>query len=194
MSEAQQGSEPSPPDGAAVEVFWREACRLGRLTELQAVLGVDQNTLVTPPAWQFDGDARQATRLAHAVVSGAKTVTCSVLGDYESEGADVPAVGDLGIVCDGRGLPRALVRTESVRVAPFDQVGADVARAEGEGLDLEGWRRAHVRLLPAFQGRLPDAPWPRGVAWPSDDMVVETLRCLYPEPPTGRRPRPRPLR
>lgn len=189
MSEASREAQPAAPDSAAVEVFWREACRLGRLTELQAVLGVDQNSLVTPPAWQFSGDGAQATRLAQAVVSGAKTVTSSVLGDYESEGADVPAVGDLGIVCDGRGLPRALVRTDAVRVIPFDQVGEDVVDAEGEGMDLDRWRLAHVRLLPAFRGRGAHEPWPAGVAWPSDDMVVETLRCLYPKAPgSGRGP------
>ena len=49
-----------------------------------------------------------------------------------------------GRVLDGAGNPRALIRTTSVEIVPFGEVGGDFALAEGEG-DTTGeeWREGH---------------------------------------------------
>ena len=64
---------------------------------------------------------------------GARRDTASSLWDYEAEGEPLPTAGDLSILLDGRGEPRAVLRTTDVHVAPFGEVGAGHARAEGEG-------------------------------------------------------------
>ena len=42
--------------------------------------------------------------------------------DYEAVGESLPEAGDLSIVLDGAGHPRALIATTDVRIVPFDEV------------------------------------------------------------------------
>ncbi|MDN5964673.1 MAG: ASCH domain-containing protein [Actinomyces sp.] len=180
---AYSGDEAVPPDEQAVELFWEEARKASGLTRLDVVIGSSPEALVQPPAWQFGWTAHQATELVDLVLSGAKTATAGPLSDYREEDEPLPEVGELGIVCDGAGRPRALVRTDAVAVVPFDEVDEVHAAAEGEGdLSLDFWRRAHVTMLPGHQGRDIDQPWPQDVPWPSDEMVLERLTCVHPRP------------
>jgi len=178
------GAQALPPDNHRVDLFWQEARTRTGLSDLDVYLGQNPVAAVPPPAWQFGDSARLATDLVGLVVAGRKTVTAAPLGEYEAEGAPLPAVGALGIVCDGAGSPVALVRTDAVDIVPFDQVSAEHAAAEGEGdLSLDLWRRVHVRFLPGFEGRPVDESWPAGAPWPSNEMVLERLTCLFPQPP-----------
>ncbi|WP_312348237.1 ASCH domain-containing protein [Actinomyces sp.] len=180
---AYSGDEAVAPDEHAVELFWQEASKATGLTRLDVVIGSNPEALVQPPAWQFGWTADQATHLLDLVLSGAKTATAGPLSDYEDEGEPLPEVGELGIVCDGAGNPRALVRTDAVGVVPFDEVDELHAAAEGEGdLSLDFWRRAHVRMLPGHEGRDIDEPWPEDTPWPTDDMVLERISCVHPRP------------
>lgn len=181
--QAYSEGEPLPPDQHLVDLFWQEASKAVGLTRLDVVIGSTPEALVPPPAWQFGWTARQATELVELVLSGAKTATAGPFADYEAEGEPLPEVGELGIVCDATGRPRALVRTDAVDVVPFDEVDEVHAAAEGEGdLSLDFWRRAHVRMLPGYEGRDIDEPWPAGVPWPTDDVVLERISCLHPRP------------
>lgn len=77
------------------------------------------------------------------MLSGDKTATSSSHWEYDEE-TPVPVVGELSIILDGDGHPRALIRTTSVEIVPFDQVDADFAAAEGEDdRSLESWRAGH---------------------------------------------------
>ena len=82
------------------------------------------------------------------MLNGTKTATAGALWDYEADEWPLPTVGDLSIVLDGRGHPRALVATTRVAVVPFDRVDEEHARLEGEGdLSLEAWRDSHRRFF-----------------------------------------------
>jgi uncharacterized protein YhfF len=98
----------------------------------------------------FTDETRWATKLGKLVLSGKKTGTASLLWGYEEEGEEPPAPGDVSIVVDGRGRPLCAIETEFVDIAPFSDVGADFARAEGEGdLSLKYWRKVHRKFFEA---------------------------------------------
>ncbi|MGO3795508.1 MAG: ASCH domain-containing protein [Pauljensenia sp.] len=180
---AYSGAAAVTPDEQAVELFWQEASKATGLTRLDVVIGSNPEALIQPPAWQFGTTAQQATELVDLVLSGAKTATASVLSEYTEQDEPLPEIGELGIICDGAGRPRALVRTDAVATIPFDEVDELHATAEGEGdLSLDYWRRAHVRYLPGHEGRDIDEPWPEDVPWPSDEMVLERISCVHPRP------------
>lgn len=157
--------------------FWELARGRARLGRLQVITGPAAVSVVPPPAWSFGSTPAQADELLALVLSGRKTATASALESYEAEGVEPPRVGDLSIVLDGAGHPRALVRTTAVDVVPFDQVGAEHAAAEGEGdLSLDHWRAVHAE---AFSAELAEA----GRRFrPDSPVVLERLRLLHPRP------------
>ena len=82
--------------------------------------------------------------------------------------------GQLSILCDARGLPRAVLRVTDVSVAAFDEVSADHAFAEGEGdRTLTSWREVHEAF---FREHLP-----AGRQFSSDmPVVLERFEVLAP--------------
>lgn len=72
-----------------------------------------------PEAWAFGAESTQADELLGLVLAGIKTGTASSLWDFEAEGEPLPAAGDLSILLDGRGEPRAVIRSTDVHVAPL---------------------------------------------------------------------------
>ena len=88
----------------------------------------------------------------------------------------LPAPGDLSIVLDGAGRPRALVVTTGVDVVPFRDVDAAHVAAEGEG-DVDRWRTEHEEL---FTAELAAAGLPFA---PTVPVVLERFRLLDPKPP-----------
>ena len=131
-----------PTQDTRISDFWDAARGHLGWGRLDAVLGTSDDDVVAPPVWSFGDDARLADELLELVLSGRKTGTSTALVEIEDEGVPVPAVGDVSIVVDSAGDPRALLRTTQVEVVPFDQVGAEHAAAEGEDdLSLESWGR-----------------------------------------------------
>ena len=165
--------ETTPPEDEAIELFWAEARKVTGLTRLDVIVGTSDTASLTPPAWSFGDTAEMADELADLVLAGRKTATASALWEWEAEDEDLPRPGDLAIVCDGAGRPRALVRTDDVQVVPFDAVGAEHARAEGEGeATLESWRREHRDHFTAAV-----APRPFATDMP---VVLERFTVLHP--------------
>lgn len=100
-----------------------------------------------PDAWAFGATAEQADELLGLVLDGTKTATASALWDYEATGDPLPVVGEVSIVLDGEGRPRAVIVMTAVDIVPFAEVTAEHAWAEGEGdRSLEFWREAHERF------------------------------------------------
>ncbi|WP_255372142.1 ASCH domain-containing protein [Cellulosimicrobium sp. CUA-896] len=136
------------------------------------MIGTGARESLPPPAWSFGDNPRLADTLLAAVLSGAKTATSSSLWEYDDGETPVPEKGELSILLDGAGHPRALIRTTSVEVVPFGDVGADFALAEGEG-DTTGdeWREGHRGYFSRVLER--DVP---------DDMpvVCERFELRYP--------------
>lgn len=98
----------------------------------------------TYSAWQFGYGVEQGNRLLDCVLNGPKRATAGALWAYEAEGEAIPVAGDFGVLLDGHGNARCVIRTASVDVVPFDQVDAAFAYDEGEGdRTLEYWRDVH---------------------------------------------------
>ena len=139
---------------------------------------------IPPEAWAFGATPEQADELLSLVLEGIKTATASAAWDYEggADGADepLPAAGDLSIVLDGAGTPRAVLEVTGVEVVPFEQVTAEHARAEGEGdRTLDTWRRLHEEFWTEHSARGFSADMP---------VVCERFRVLWTEPHGTRRP------
>ena len=102
---------------------------------------MDWRTLET---FSFGDNPELADELLALVLSGAKRATCWA----ESQGLLSAEVGKAMVVLDGRGVPRAVVRTIELTKRRFDEVDAAFAHDEGEGdRSLQYWRDAHRRYF-----------------------------------------------
>lgn len=97
-----------------------------------------------PDAFHFCDNEADANVCADLVVTGRKVATATSLAELEIAGLPPPSPGDLAIITDFSGRPRAVIRTTSVEVRRFAEIDAEFARSEGEGdLSLAWWRDAH---------------------------------------------------
>ena len=164
-------SAASDEQARAIVAFWEAARPSAGIGKVGVVVGAGVAGTVPPPAWSFGDNPELADALLAAVLSGAKTATASSLWEYDDE-TPVPVKGELSILLDGAGRPRALVRTTSVEVVPFGEVDDEFALAEGEDDgSLEAWREGHRRYFARVLDR--DVP---------DDMpvVCERFELRYP--------------
>jgi uncharacterized protein YhfF len=168
---------PVPTEGTeeqarAILAFWEAARPSAGIGRVGVVIGTGGRESLPPPAWSFGDNPGLADTLLAAVMSGTKTATSSSLWEYDDGETPVPEKGELSILLDGAGHPRALIRTTSVEIVPFGAVGADFALAEGEG-DTTGdeWREGHR----GYFARVLDREIP-------DDMpvVCERFELRYP--------------
>jgi len=138
-------TEPAPSlSDDALQSFWRVVRSRAGVGNADVYLGTPWGEAVVPPAWSFGDSPAMADRLLALVLSGAKRATTGVQQDYTDQDEPLPRPGELSIILDGAGIPRALVREIDVEVLPFGQVSAEQAAAEGEDdLSLESWRAAH---------------------------------------------------
>ncbi len=150
---------------AAVNAFWRQARE--EITDLPEAPAA---------AWPFGATAAHADSLLELVLARVKTGTATALWDLHAEGESVPEVGELSVILDGSGLPRAIIETTAIATVPFGEVSAEHAHAEGEGdRTLEAWRDIHERYWRAH------ALGPHGFA-PDMPIVCERFRLRYPSP------------
>jgi len=153
-------AEPNPDE---VKDFWVDARIRADINGLAAYWGPSELDSLQPPASTWGGTPEVATELAQLIVDGTKTATASAQWDYEAEDEALPERGDLEIVLDGEGHPRALVMTTRVEVVPFDEVTEEHAAAEGEGdKSLAHWRQVHEKFFREHathdRGFSPDMP------------------------------------
>ena len=165
------------PDGAEIVAFWELARKRVGLGRLLGITGLSSAEDVAPPAWAFGDSPQLADKLLDLVLAGTKTATSSGAWEYEDGDEMIPQQGDLSIILDGRGHPRALVRTTSVQTVPFEEVDAEFARLEGEDdRSLERWRVGHEAY---FRRSLAarDAEFDTTVP-----VVLERFELRYPRP------------
>jgi len=147
----------------SVAEFWR--LRRAEMPELP-----DEPT----EAWAFGATPAHADGLLALVLAGVKTGTASSMWDYEATGDRMPQVGDLSVILDGAGEPRAVIETTDLRVVPFGEVDAEHAHAEGEGdRTLAHWRAVHERFWREHSDN------PRGYE-PDMPVLCERFRLVYP--------------
>lgn len=160
---------------AAVLKFWEAARVRAGVLGPEAVTGLGVTASVPPPAWSFGDNPALADLLLDLVLAGTKTATSSLAAEYDEQTEPMPKAGDLSILLDGAGTPRALIRTTSVEVVPFGGVGEDFAVAEGEGdRTLASWRAEHEEF---WNRAAPD-----GITLgPDTEVVCERFEVLYPQ-------------
>jgi len=93
----------------------------------------------------FPGPLRD--QLVDAGLSGVKTATSSLLADWQRDGEQPPAAGELQTVIDSAGTPVVIIEILGSEVVALGAVDDRVARAEGESYQTAaGWRSAHERF------------------------------------------------
>lgn len=157
-------------DTDAIAEFWQR-CR-AEVADLPDLPDPPALPEEPPAAWAFGATPDHADGLLSLVVAGTKTATASSLWDYEHAGDALPQVGELSIILDGSGAPRALIQTTDVVVVPFGEVTAAHAFAEGErDRTLASWREIHERYWTEH------SEGPRGYE-PDMPVVCESFRLL----------------
>jgi uncharacterized protein YhfF len=93
-----------------------------------------------------DDDGGLGERLIRQVLDGVKTATCDLKSLCTAqELADLSArPGWLETVIDGRGNPRCNVRVTAVYETPFGDPDPRLVRGEGDGEDVEKFKREHA--------------------------------------------------
>ncbi|YAL83518.1 ASCH domain-containing protein [Dermacoccaceae bacterium W4C1] len=159
------------PQTDPIAEFWQRARSRARSNPAPGYFGVTVRDTLVPPAFSFGSSPSDADALCDLVVAGTKTATASARQEYLEAGDPLPERGDLAIVLDGAGMPRALIRLTRVQVLAFEDVPAEHAYDEGEGdRSLEFWRREHQRFF-TRDGRAFD---------PAMEVVLEEFVRLYP--------------
>jgi uncharacterized protein YhfF len=117
--------------------------------------------------FSFGDSPRLADELLALVLSGTKRATCWA----ESQGLLSAEVGKSMVVLDGRGNPKAVLKTVELTKRRFNEVDEAFASDEGEGdLSLEYWRTAHTRYFTRLGHFAPDM-----VLWCERFKLVERI-------------------
>lgn len=122
------------------------------------------------------GDSEQLSdELLEIVLSGRKRATSASVSEYVDAGEQLPRIGSHWIACDGRGVPRIILRSTELRIGAFDSVDADFAADEGEDDgSVASWKEEHRR----YWERTAAA---RGATWStSDEIVFERFTVVWP--------------
>lgn len=169
------GSTPLPTlDRAAADALWA-----------RYLASLDDAERAEVPAYSafetFGDTVEMADELLDLVVHGPKRATAGSVASYEAEGEPLPTVGDHWIVADGSGRPRAVIRTDEVRIGPLSSVDDAFAWDEGEGdRTRDWWVRAHLAFFERYHGSL---GLPHG---PDMELVFERFSVVYvDDAPTG---------
>ena len=140
-------------------------------------VGTDPPSGFVEPA-VFGFTREDATEISKLVLEGVKSSSGSVLSSYQPDGKALPRIGDFWIVVDGDQNPVCVIRTSSVKVVPYSQVGEEYAHWGGEGdRTLESWRRMYWQYICQECeriGRQPttDAP-----------LIMERFEVVFSDPP-----------
>ncbi|MEJ5054186.1 ASCH domain-containing protein [Sphingobacterium sp. MYb382] len=97
------------------------------------------------PMHYYYGDNKAvADECAELVRCKIKQATSPSRWWFETHNEVLPKPGDVAIVTNWAGEPKAIVRTTKVEVLPFNAIDADYAAIEGEGdKSLAYWKKEH---------------------------------------------------
>jgi uncharacterized protein YhfF len=116
---------------SAVAAFWRVAVIATSELKLDADFAV----------WSFGDNEELCNHVLAETLAGRNQATASLQWDYEGR---LPQAGDVSIVTDWSGAPRAVLVTRRVEICRYEDVDADFARAEGYVRNpLDAWREVH---------------------------------------------------
>ncbi len=93
--------------------------------------------------FRFGDGPDLCARLIALVRDGAKRATCGAARDFDGDPAAMPVAGRADIATEWDGTPALVIRTTRVTLVRFCDVTEEMALAEGENDDLDGWRSGH---------------------------------------------------
>ncbi len=118
MSEYDEGvagqAEVASDGDQRITAFWQAARGHVGFGKLDGIVGAVPLDVVPPPSFSY-GSGAEADDAVREVLAGERSRTTSARADFAA-GDDLPRVGDLAIVLDSLGEPRALIRTTEVTV------------------------------------------------------------------------------
>ncbi len=172
---AVDGASVPVPDGEELAAFWHVARGRAGLGRLAVVIGAGARASVPPPASALGDTPQLADAVLARVLDGTKTATTVTVRELADAGQPPPEPGDLSILVDGRGHPRALVRTTAVRRVRLADVDAEHVAAEGEGdASVAAWT---ARVTAELRER----SWASGAdVGPDTEVVLERFEVRYP--------------
>jgi uncharacterized protein YhfF len=106
------------------------------------------------PAAEFAFPGPLRDRLVAAILSGAKTLTSSLVVEYEREDEPLPEAGQLAAVLDSAGRRVAVIEVTEVRIVRLADVDLQHALDEGEGDEsVQQWRSGHEKFWQSAEVR-----------------------------------------
>jgi hypothetical protein len=106
-------------DHEELRVFWDLARFHAKLNAAPTYFGPTTLESVPPPAWAYGESAEESDAFVAQVLAEETGTTTATEADYAGE---LPQTGVLSILCDGSGVPRALVEVTDVAVADGEVV------------------------------------------------------------------------
>jgi len=117
-----------------IDSFWKEF-----QNEMPEYSGVE-----IPPSYYFCDNEKDANECADLVNKGIKQATTHSLSWLQIHEEKLPTNGDLAIVTDWHGTPKAFIKTIKVEIVKFKDITAEYAFIEGEGdRSLGYWQKVH---------------------------------------------------
>jgi len=97
-----------------------------------------------PPSFFFCDNKKDADECADLVVQKIKQATSPSVWWFKKNNEAFPKIGDIAIVTNWDGEPKAIIRTRKVEIVKFKDITPEYAKIEGEGdKTLEYWRKVH---------------------------------------------------
>jgi uncharacterized protein YhfF len=106
-------------DHEELRVFWELARYHAKLNAAPTYFGPTTLESVPPPAWAYGESVGESDAFVAQVLADEEGETTAAAEDYAGE---LPEVGVLSILCDGSGVPRALVEVTGVAESGNDVV------------------------------------------------------------------------
>jgi len=97
-----------------------------------------------PQSFFFCDNKREADECADLVVQKIKQATSPSVWWFKKNNEPFPKIGDIAIVTNWDGEPKAIIRTIKVEIVKFKDITPEYAQIEGEGdKTLDYWKKAH---------------------------------------------------
>ncbi|MEM6297746.1 MAG: ASCH domain-containing protein [Bacteroidota bacterium] len=127
-----------------------------------------------PEPWHFCDNQKDADECADLVVRGIKQATSPSVWWYEKNQHDFPEVGELNVITNWAGEPKAVIQTTKLEFVSYQEVTAAYAFVEGEGdRSLEYWRKVHWEYFQREMSPYGEHPTPEMI------IVCEYFQTVY---------------
>lgn len=104
----------------------------------------EYHSLKQPQSFYFCDNKEDADECAELVIKKIKQATSPSVWWFEINNENFPKVGDIAIVTNWNGEPKAIIKTTKVEIVKFKDITAEYAYTEGEGdKSLEYWKKVH---------------------------------------------------